>query len=321
MSTSSQQTPEEDIPVTSAITEEQLEYFHSFKLGNIKLLDKISFVIGVCLLLMGEYIVLLRPDLMHVFYVCLFIPLVTSRYLVYRMNRWHYFLLDFCYFTNITLIISLFRGFVLKQDISWIFTTLFVCITGPLLTAIPMWNNSLVFHDFTKLTSITIHLLPGMVVYCLRWYGTLEVPQELTVWTGFVFPWLFYIAWQILYLIITEVFKREEIYEEGYMTSVRWLVEEKPRKAIMFFRQFFPERFSTLFVMVVTQLFMFLVTTLPQFYIYKHRLVHQAWILFCFLFCVWNGANYYFEVFVNRYVDYLTKFRSSRKYTPKKKSI
>ncbi|ELP93446.1 hypothetical protein EIN_059310 [Entamoeba invadens IP1] len=296
---------------TTSLTEEQLNNIHSYKLGNIKLLDKISFVIGVCLLLIGEYIVLVRPDLMHVFYICMFVPLVTSRYLVYRMNKWHYFLLDFCYYTNATLIITVIRAFYLKQDISWIFPTLYVVVGGPLLTAIPMWNNALVFHDFTKLTSITIHLLPGMVVYCIRWKSDIPIPQELDFVNGFVFPLIFFSIWQTLYLVITEGFKRETIYEEGYMTSVRWLVEEKPHKILVYMRKFFPEKFSYLFVMTCVQVGMYFMTTLPQFYLYKHRFAHQMWITFCFVFCVWNGANYYFDVFVNRYIDYLSQFKTT----------
>ncbi|EKE42609.1 hypothetical protein ENUP19_0047G0028 [Entamoeba nuttalli] len=300
------------------LTEEQLNYIHSFKLGNVKLLDKVTFVIGVCLLTIGEYVILVRPDLMHIFYMCLVIPLVTGRYLVYRMNKWHYFLLDFCYFTNCVLIISCIRAFFLQQNISWIFPTLFVVIFGPLLTAIPMWNNALVFHDLTKLTSITIHLLPGMVAYCIRWYSDLDIPKELNFYNGFLFPLLFYSTWQSFYLIYTEIFKRDLIYDEGYMTSVRWLVEEKPHKAVLFMRKFFPEKVSSLTVMVITQFGMYFATTLPQFYLYNNKKVQTCWMLFCFVYAIWNGANYYFEVFVNRYVEYLHKFKPSQKQSKSK---
>ena len=102
------------------------------------------------------------------------------------MNKWHYFLLDFCYSQNILLIITLFRAFILKQDISVIFPTLFVLIDGVLLAAVPTWNNSLVFHDLIKLTSISIHLMPTLVTYCIRWYSDLNIPTELSLFDGFI---------------------------------------------------------------------------------------------------------------------------------------
>lgn len=33
-----------------------------------------------------------------------------------------------------------------------------------------LWRNSLVFHSLDKITSLFIHLLPGLITFLWRWY-------------------------------------------------------------------------------------------------------------------------------------------------------
>lgn len=55
----------------------------------------------------------------------------------------------------------------------------------------PVWRNSLVFHDVEKITSLYIHIFPGLLLYTLRWYprtpGRWEGRKELYV-VSFVGP-------------------------------------------------------------------------------------------------------------------------------------
>ena len=82
--------------------------------------------------------------------------------------KFHYFLFDFCYFTNILLLIylwlippGLFAGNM--------FVVLFCFANGPLLWAVALWRNSLVFHSVDKMTSMFIHISPALTVTTLRW--------------------------------------------------------------------------------------------------------------------------------------------------------
>ncbi|KAL7713502.1 Glycerophosphocholine acyltransferase 1 [Entamoeba marina] len=272
------------------------------KQPNVKFLDKITFVLGVALLVLSEYIILARPELMHIFYLLVIIPLVTSRYLVYRMNGWHYFLLDFCYYTNALMIIMVISVFMFNY-VTPLFEICFVLANGPLLLAIPLWTNSLVFHDLTKLTSISIHFLPAMVTYTIRWFSDVPVEPSLTFTTGFLYPILFYCFWQATYLIITEVFKRDVIYDEGYMTSIRWLTHFKPHKLYYII-------IEKILLMVLTQLVYTIITVLPTFLYYKFRVLQTIWMLFCFFWSAWNGANFYFEIFLYKYQTYLDRFQN-----------
>ena len=44
----------------------------------------------------------------------------------------------------------------------------FVLSMGPLVWAIVIWRNSLVFHSFDKVTSVFIHLLPALLLHGAR---------------------------------------------------------------------------------------------------------------------------------------------------------
>ncbi|KAL7721329.1 Glycerophosphocholine acyltransferase 1 [Entamoeba marina] len=198
-----------------------------------------------------------------------------------------------------------------EESIDVLYEMVFVLSMGPLLTAIPVWNNSLVFHDFDKLTSVSIHFLPSMVIYCFDSFSKMSIPKTMSFKTGFIYPTLVYFAWQTTYLIITEVFRKDVIYEEGYMTSVRWLTEEKPHVAINFFKRFFSPRTSALVVMIFAQFVMHFLSTLPWLFFHQFKWAQAVYMIICFSIALWNGANYYFEVFVNRYSRYMGQFQHS----------
>ena len=94
--------------------------------------------------------------------------------------------------------------FVLKAN--------YVLCMGPLMFAIIIWKNSLVFHSLDKLTSFFLHAFPPIVVHLLRW-GLIPSPYHypdtsLSITQLFTYPLLLYLAWQIGYLFITDVLLR-----------------------------------------------------------------------------------------------------------------
>jgi len=95
--------------------------------------------------------------------------LLTLRLWCYRREKLHYFLFDFCYFTNLLLLVYLWLippGHVA----GYMFIVLFCFANGPLLWATAFWRNSLVFHSVDKMTSLFIHISPAVTVSALRWW-------------------------------------------------------------------------------------------------------------------------------------------------------
>ncbi|CAM9784705.1 unnamed protein product, partial [Sphacelaria rigidula] len=95
---------------------------------------------------------------------------------------------------------------------------IFMYSMGPLCWAVPLWRNSLVFHDVDKMTSCYIHLFPGWLSLTLRWcpLDTLRGGEEgaepectAGVDAGDVMTSIaLYVVWQALYYLKTELYDK-----------------------------------------------------------------------------------------------------------------
>jgi len=137
----------------------------------VKLVDKVAFTLGLCNILACEYFVVKQPTLFWVWYATVIPCLLATRVAYFFHLKWQYFLLDFCYFCVFCSFLNLF---VLWDSVA-LFKAMFIFTHGPLTWAIVVWRNSLVFHDYDKITSVYIHLLPCLLYYCLRWHGCAAV--------------------------------------------------------------------------------------------------------------------------------------------------
>ena len=123
----------------------------------VRLVDKVSFIMGVLLLIFNTYILGRYPHRTYYVFHCLtVVALVAIRFYNYRSKGWHYYLFDFCYFAN-TLIL-LYLTIFPKNDI--LFKVFFVYANGPFGLAIPAFKNSMIFHKLDNLISLTIHIVP-----------------------------------------------------------------------------------------------------------------------------------------------------------------
>ena len=88
-----------------------------------------------------------------------------SRYFQYKSEKGRLYMLDFCYFTNISVSI---QTNLFPDSLVW-FKANYVISMGCLMIAIVAWQNSLVFHSLDKLTSIFIHAFPPLVLHLYRY--------------------------------------------------------------------------------------------------------------------------------------------------------
>ena len=90
-----------------------------------------------------------------------------------------------------------------------------------------------------KMTSMFIHILPALVTFSLRWghhishkeyplYEELEGTISTNVKDFWWTPFLYYMLWQTIYLIKTEVISKKKLdYNSEMMTSLRWMTRKK----------------------------------------------------------------------------------------------
>jgi len=222
-------------------------------------------------------------------------------------------LYDFCYFANLLVLLFL-HVFPHSRAL---FLVAFSFSLGPLAWAIPTWRNSLVFHSLDKMTSIFIHLGPNILFYTMRWIytapeynicdnigtavingvkeGTGESICQISFLEASIFPFLPYFLWQISYLLKVEVVSKKKVDTRGYVTSFRWLLEDK--KSII---NKLCQRYSYtkgLLVFVGLQLCFTALTLLPVKLMFDNQFLHTTFLFAIMLISLWNGANFYIEIF------------------------
>ncbi len=203
--------------------------------GFVMKMDKFSFVCGVLIIMIIEAVLLLAPEKMYLLYTALLIPLMVARYIMYRADLQHYFMYDFCYFAQIMMLLHMYK----YPNNMQLGKALFSVSNGPLLLAVVMWRNSIVFHSFDKMTSMFIHLLPSLVTFSHRWadhlskrtfpfHEKIDGSISTIVKDFWGVPFCYYILWQTVYLVKTEIVSKKKLeYNTEIMTSLRWLTRKK----------------------------------------------------------------------------------------------
>lgn len=292
---------------------------------TVQLRDKIAFAFGVGNTCVAPALALRYPiTLIPMYYYSAQLALLLFlRYFIYRSKRWHYFVFDLCYFVNGMTLLFLW----ILPDSRTLFLATYGLTHGPVAWAIITWRNSLVFHSLDKVTSVFIHIFPPLVMYCVKWMPelvndaycdnralavafrdakfpalnrTFEDPSLKEI---MVYSTVAYTVWQILYYVFIMVKQRDKVESGLRLTSYSWLLDEGKKKgfiqrtAFMFGKKYKLEMFMLL------QLLYHVLTTIPTYFLYRYFWLNTLFLMMIFAVSVWNGANYYIEVFSRRYIQ------------------
>jgi len=191
--------------------------------GWVQLIDKLAFTLGVLNIGTSQYFLLSKPQYFSYWYSVVIPLLMILRIREFKMRKYQYFLIDFCYFVLVCTFVFLFY---LKSSPAF-FKICFIFSNGPLAMAIVIWRCSLVFHDREKITSVYIHILPSMLFYCLRWKvsNRAEASEQYRLQVlDFFRAALVYLFWQAAYFLKTEIVDKKKLDKNPeLLTSLRWL--------------------------------------------------------------------------------------------------
>ena len=194
---------------------------------------------------------------------------------------------------------------------------MFSICNGPLAVAVVMWRNSLVFHSMDKMTSMFIHCLPSIVLFCRRWERYISSRQfpyfeemDGTLYTNvyefWLNPFVYYVLWQTIYLIKTEIYSRHKLaYNPELMTSLRWMTKKKSSKSYKLLSYFGEEHQLSTFVLI--QAIYTILTFLIMPLLWHSVWLHGLYLMLIFIIALVNGATYYFHVFAVRYIEEVGK--------------
>jgi len=282
---------------------------------QVKLVDKLSFTFGVICIVLTEFLALRQPTYFIQFYLLLMTLLLANRYLEYSALNEHLFMLDFCYFMNVSVIIqtSLFPSYLLWYKANYV-----LCM-GVLMMAIVVWQNSLVFHSLDKLTSIFIHVFPPLTLHLYRW-GLIPCSyiehNDYLSWSDIIIvPLVLYTVWQVAYLLITEVVLAKQIREDPTLvTSLRHLAGDKKNgmnqlttrvtKELGILKEdeeFDSETLKSKLIFLAVQGIYTIVSCLPTVLFYSSYSLSVIYICAIYGWCIWRGGTYYIEIFSERY--------------------
>ncbi|CAI9779884.1 unnamed protein product [Fraxinus pennsylvanica] len=275
-------------------------------------INKVTYFLGV--LGFGAFCFILgaRPHDIRYVYCVIYVIFVPLRWIYYRYKKWHYYLLDFCYYANTIFIIMLL--FYPRNE--KLFMVCFSFAEGPLAWALIVWRCSLVFNSMDKIVSVFIHLLPGLVYFTIRWWdpvfleamhpeGTAQraswpyVEGKSYLWTWLFFVPLFaYSIWQVLYFLIVNVLRRQRLLRDPeVMTSYRELSKKAQKANNLWWRLsgLLGDQ-NRLFMYILLQAIFTVATmalTVPIFLSYNLHVVFQILKVSA---SIWNGGNFLLEV-------------------------
>eukprot|EP01118_Nematostelium_gracile_P007413 TRINITY_DN2414_c0_g1_i1.p1 TRINITY_DN2414_c0_g1~~TRINITY_DN2414_c0_g1_i1.p1 ORF type:complete len:387 (+),score=65.90 TRINITY_DN2414_c0_g1_i1:56-1216(+) len=269
---------------------------------NIRFQDKMAFTLGVYNMALSMFLLGKHPEWFYLVYTIKFPILLGLRYYLYKKNKWHYFLLDFCYFANFLMLVFLYA----KPDSCFLFKLCFAYSTGPLSIAVALWKNSMVFHSLDKITSVYIHLTPALVSWTIRWsettYSPCDANSTISLMDAIVWPVLIYCLWQLAYYIkVNQIDKHKFENNKEMMTSYRWLTSEKQNRSLIYKLSNIYGKKYQMWWYGIWQLVYTILTVLPIKLFYQSYIAHTAFLLLICAISCWNGANFYIEVFSVRY--------------------
>lgn len=286
--------------------------------SSIMLRDKIAFFIGVLNVALIGFWMGKSPETYYHYWTFKSFVLFSLRWWTYRKKGYQYLMFELCYFGNFLAMIHVY----FYPEYNVMRKTVFAVCSGPLMWSILAMRNSLVFHDMDKITTLMMHASPALTAWSLRWYPDLRWTESVAdveeyttaTWYEFVgLPVLFYLMWVIFYYILTFVLLKERIKRQGGVTMFDLLKPKEPKKAKN------PLVRTILSAPEATQPLIYLIfhgiaatlSFIPTYYFWQSFHLHTTALLFCLGISVWNGGNYYFKVFANRYTAQLQE-RSHR---------
>ncbi|KZT12897.1 uncharacterized protein LAESUDRAFT_638692 [Laetiporus sulphureus 93-53] len=274
--------------------------------------EKLTFFFGVMSLLFTSLMFGLAPEWIHIAYTLQAAYYLPMRVYLYKKRAWHYFLFDLCYYANILNLIYIW----FLPSSSVLLIACYCLSHGSLASAVITWRNSLVFHDFDKVTSLFIHVYPPLTFTVIRHFypnaeerfpALVKVPSFQPM-RALLLSSIIYLVWQVLYWKFVFINRRTKIESGQRTTSLSFLLNDK-RGVIGRALSKVPPRYRELSFMI-GQFVYSVLTELPAvFLLYDSSFWSGAFLILIFAVSVWNGGGFYIEVFGRKFEKELEELR------------
>jgi len=283
--------------------------------------EKISFMSAVLNIFMSGYLIGATPERFYWWFTMQFAYFMPIRFYTYHRKGYHYFLADLCYFVNALCLLTIWLFPRSKR----LFISTYCLAYGNNAVAIVMWRNSLVFHSLDKVTSLFIHIMPPAVLHCLvhltpadilqtRFpaiynikYSAPSSPEHYSLLAMLIWATLPYALWQLSYHFLITVRRRDQI-AAGRPTSFTWLRKSYAKTWIGKVVLALPNALQEPAFMLIQYSYAIL-TIIPCPIWFWYRWASATFLMVVFSWSIWNGANYYMDIFGKKFQKELEQMK------------
>ncbi|EXJ62960.1 hypothetical protein A1O7_03404 [Cladophialophora yegresii CBS 114405] len=291
------------------------------EVATISIREKVSFISAVLNVFISGYLIGAAPQYFYWWYTIQLMYFMPIRAYTYHRKGYHYFLADLCYFVNLLDLLAIWAFPRSKR----LLISAYCLAYGNNAVAIVMWRNSLVFHSMDKVVSLFIHVMPPVALHCIvhltpddyllkRFpavytikYSPKESPEHYSLWAMLVWATVPYAVWQLSYHFFITVRRKEKI-AAGRPTSFTWLRKSYAKTTIGKFVNSLPVYLQEPAFMAIQYSYAIL-TIIPCPLWFWYRWASAGFLLTVFSWSVWNGANYYMDVFGKRFQKELEQLK------------
>lgn len=289
--------------------------------ATITVREKVSFISAVLNVFISGYLIGAVPEYFYIWFTVQFAYFMPIRYVTYHRKGYHYFLADLCYFVNFLCLFTIWAFPRSKR----LFISTYCLAYGNNAVAIAMWRNSLVFHSLDKVTSLFIHVMPPVALHCIvhlspeaflrqRFpavstikFSAAGSPEHYSLFAMLGWATIPYAVWQLSYHFFITVRRREKI-AAGRPTSFTWLRKSYARTWIGQLVLSLPDALQEPAFMLIQYSYA-LLTILPCPIWFWYRWPSAAFLMIVFSWSIWNGANYYMDIFGTRFQKELEQMK------------
>lgn len=173
-----------------------------------------------------------------------------------------------------------------------------------MIMAVFTFKNSLVLHDFDKLISFILHILPAKCMWAVTWFGKhnkgflkFDLPEENLSFGG-IFQYLtdlyiVYGCWLVFYYVMIFHIKKKD-WETTFELAMKSSTSIKK-----FCYQF--GSFLAPFIFISIHATFITVGALTSLFTFYSFWIHTIYILFVMVIAAKNGASYYIDYFSRKY--------------------
>jgi hypothetical protein len=263
--------------------------------------QRITYVVGVFQMVFTPFILFYNMTLAKYIHVFKFLVLMPIRFLEFKKRKWHYFMMEFCYYASVLINLFILQESLLDGIANHYFITVYAFASGPMIWTIYLNNDKLFLHSQSHLTTTYIHMTPAVMVWALRWHNNGVDFKELYpidmsfkgICSGYVemlkLTVPVYTVWAVVYYFYMFIFRWDRINKKNNMTMYRQFAENDKNKFGNIATKIKSSYVKGLLYML-THMLSALVTTFIAIIMFNNYYLNTGFIIFTFLITNWFGS-------------------------------